>query len=127
MHERQALNVFSALSQGTRLQVVRLLVKAGPLGMAAGMIADEVGAGASAISFHLKGLEHAGLVSSRREARSIIYAANYETLSNIIQFLMRDCCGGQPEICNPAVGNACTPAKSPGRKTTKAKKALQPS
>lgn len=127
MLERQALAIFGALSQDTRLKIIRMLVKAGPLGMAAGSIADEVGAGASAVSFHLKDLEHAGLVCGRREARSIIYSANYETLSSIIQFLMKDCCGGQPEICAPFVGTSCKPAKAVSRKSAKAKKELQSS
>lgn len=109
MIERQALPVFAALSQETRLQIVRMLVKAGPVGMAAGAIAEAADVGASNVSFHLKELERAGLVSSRRESRSILYAANYATLSALIQFLMEDCCAGHPEICVPAV-SGCGPA-----------------
>lgn len=110
MNERQAVSAFGALSQDTRLQIVRMLVKSGPLGMAAGVIAEEAGVGASNISFHLKELEHAGMVTSRREARSIIYSANYGTLSELVQFLMKDCCQGRPEICGPSMTAACAPA-----------------
>lgn len=117
MEERQAISAFAALSQETRLRIVRMLVKAGPLGMAAGAIAEEAEVGASNVSFHLKDLEHAGMVTSRREARSIIYSANYETLSSLVQFLMKDCCAGHPEICAPALKpDCCPPAKSKRKK-----------
>ena len=113
MDESQARNCFAALSQETRLAVVRLLVKAGDGGVAAGAIADEVGVSASNISFHLKELERSGLILQRREARSIIYAANYDVLRGLIGFLMEDCCGGRPEICAPAFASACKPASKP--------------
>lgn len=123
MDERQATLAFGALSQETRLKIIRMLVIAGPAGMAAGAIADEAGVAPSNVSFHLKDLEHSRMVSSRREARSIIYSANYETLSGLIQFLMKDCCAGHPEICAPALAvSSCAPTKTPKRK-----KALQPS
>jgi len=92
--EDQALNAFGALSQETRLQMVRALVVAGPQGLAAGLVGDRVGASPSAASFHLAHLERAGLVQSRREARSIIYTANYESLSALVGFLMENCCQG---------------------------------
>jgi ArsR family transcriptional regulator, arsenate/arsenite/antimonite-responsive transcriptional repressor len=110
MDERQALAGFAALSQETRLGVVRLLVRAGPDGMAAGAVAEAAGVSPSNVSFHLKELEHAGLIASRREARSIIYAADYEGLRGLIGFLMRDCCSGRPEICAPVLAAAaCKP------------------
>lgn len=119
MNERQAQSAFAALSQETRLRIVRMLVKAGPDGMAAGAIAEEAEVSSSNVSFHLKELENAGLASSRREARSIIYTADYEGLSGLIQFLMKDCCAGHPEICAPALAQTCcTPA--PTRKRKKA-------
>jgi ArsR family transcriptional regulator, arsenate/arsenite/antimonite-responsive transcriptional repressor len=108
MRESQALSVFAALSQETRLRALRLLVIAGPAGLAAGAIAEKLGVSASNVSFHLKELEHAGLVAQRRDARSIIYNADYATLGNLIKYLMEDCCGGRPEICAPA--GACSPA-----------------
>lgn len=103
MEERQALDAFGALSQETRLRIVRLLVQAGPEGMAAGTIADAMGVSASNVSFHLKDLERARLVAGRRAARSIVYSADYAALTALLQFLMRDCCGGRPEICAPAL------------------------
>lgn len=102
MNESQALTSFAALAQETRLQIVRILVRAGRKGMAAGAIADAVGVSPSNVSFHLKELDRSGLIAPRREARSIIYTADYETLGGLIEFLMKDCCGGRAEICAPA-------------------------
>lgn len=122
MNRGQALSAFSALSQDTRLSIVRLLVQAGPDGIAAGDVADEIGVSASNLSFHLKELQHAGLVEARREARSIIYSADYGALRGLIGFLMKDCCGGRPEICGPVVDAAacCPPAKRKTRKRANA-------
>ena len=100
--EAQALDAFGALSQGTRLQMVRALVVAGPGGMSAGAIGEAVEVSSSGASFHLANLERAGLVTSRRVSRSIIYTANYDGLSGLVEFLMRDCCQGRPEVCGPA-------------------------
>lgn len=108
MKEAQAVNAFAALAQETRLRIVRLLVEAGTAGMAAGAVAEAVGASPSNMSFHLKELERAGLVQSRRAARSIIYSAELGALSGLVQFLMRDCCGGHPEVCAPAVAALAT-------------------
>lgn len=107
LDEPQALDAFAALSQQTRLQMVRALVVAGPDGLPAGSVGEKVGASSSSASFHLANLERAGLVQSRREARSIIYTANYDALSGLVQFLMMDCCQGHPEICAPAEEAAC--------------------
>ena len=107
MNEGQALASFAAMSQETRLRVVRLLVKAGPDGMAAGDIGNAMGVSPSNASFHLKELERAGLVTTRRESRSIVYTADYEALTGLIRFLMEDCCSGRPEICAPAMTPAC--------------------
>ena len=113
MNEPQALDAFGALSQETRLRMVRALVRAGPGGMPAGSVGDAVGASSSSASFHLAHLERAGLAQSRREARSIIYTANYGGLSALVDFLMRDCCQGHPEVCTPAVDalSCCEPMK----------------
>jgi len=109
LDEYRALDAFGALSQETRLQIVRLLVKAGPEGMPAGAIGAALEASSSKLSFHLSHLERAGLIHSRREARSIIYSAAYPALSELVEFLMRDCCQGRPEVCAPAVAalSAC--------------------
>lgn len=103
MNELQALGAFASLSQETRLRIVRLLVIAGPDGMPAGAVGDAMGASSSKISFHLSHLERAGLIQSRREARSIIYSAVYPALSGLIEFLMKDCCQGR---CDP-VDDTC--------------------
>jgi ArsR family transcriptional regulator, arsenate/arsenite/antimonite-responsive transcriptional repressor len=95
----QAIAAFSALAQGTRLQVFRLLVQAGPNGMNAGDIAEAVDALPSTMSHHLGGLERAGLAVSRRDGRSVIYAVDYEGTRRLIAFLTEDCCEGRPELC----------------------------
>ncbi len=112
--ETQALDAFAALSQETRLQMVRTLVVAGPDGLAAGAVGEAVGASSSSASFHLAHLERAGLVRSHRVARSIVYSANYESLAALVAFLMQDCCQGRPEICAPAAEVAaacCSPSQ----------------
>ncbi len=113
MDERQALSAFAALSQETRLRILRHLVVAGPDGLAAGAIAERVEVSASNVSFHLKELERAGLLAARRDGRSIIYCAEYAAISGLIRFLLEDCCSGHPEICRPAAAFAacCTPAE----------------
>lgn len=95
MEERQALTVFGALSQETRLRILRVLVVAGDEGLAAGALAERVGVSPSNVSFHLKEMEMAGLVRAARQGRSIIYAADHGTLSGLIAFLLEDCCGGR--------------------------------
>lgn len=118
MDQTQALDAFAALSQETRLAMVRLLVRAGPDGLPAGAIAEGVGVSSSGASFHLAHLERAGLVGSRRESRSIIYSASFPALSGLVAFLMRDCCQGHPEVCAPAVdalaAAPCCPPKEIG-------------
>jgi DNA-binding transcriptional ArsR family regulator len=109
MNRSQALTGFAALSQETRLAIVRLLVRAGAEGVPAGEVASAVEVSASNVSFHLKELERAGLIEARREARSIIYSANYDTLRDLISFLMKDCCAGHPEVCAPALADLCCP------------------
>lgn len=101
MIEQQILDSFGALSQQTRLRVVRTLVTAGPSGLAAGTIADSVNVSPSNISFHLKELEHAGLINARREARSIVYSANYDVLRQLARFMMENCCAGGKLDCSP--------------------------
>ncbi|MDP2286725.1 MAG: metalloregulator ArsR/SmtB family transcription factor [Pseudohongiella sp.] len=107
--EAQALQRFSALSQETRLRIVRLLVIAGDEGLPAGSIASQLGSSDSRLSFHLSHLEHAGLVQSRREGRSIIYSVVFPALAALSEFLIHDCCRGfkendhagcQPESCD---------------------------
>lgn len=103
MNDTQALAAFAALSQETRLAIIRALVRAGPEGVSAGALGEAAGAASSALSFHLNHLENAQLVRSRREGRFIIYSAAFETLSALVEFLLRDCCQGHPEVCKGAV------------------------
>lgn len=101
MDPHSAISGLSALAHPGRLDVFRLLVKAGPEGMAAGEIARATGSLANTLSTNLNILAGAGLVSSRREGRSIIYAAGYDRMRDLLAFLMEDCCAGKPEICAP--------------------------
>ena len=110
MKQTDALAALAALAQDTRLSVFRHLVVAGPDGAAAGEIGAALKVSAPTLSFHLKELEQARLVKSRRESRSIIYSANYERMRGLLSFLMEDCCGGNPQICNvPASRKECVP------------------
>ena len=100
MKSKEALVALSALSQETRLAIFRRLVRAGPKGEAAGVIAEALDTPAPTLSFHLKELERAGLIVQRRESRHLIYAAHIERMRELLCFLTKDCCGGRPEICN---------------------------
>ncbi len=108
MDEPEALVAFAALAQETRLRLLRRFVRAGPEGVSAGAAAEAVDVSPSNVSFHLKELERAGLVRSRRDGRSIIYAAHYDAIGELVRFLMEDCCSGRPEICAPGLSTrAC--------------------
>lgn len=99
MDRLQALDALSALANGTRLDLVRALVAAGPNGMAAGEIARELAVSASRLSFHLTTLEQAGLVTGRRESRHVFYAVDAARLGAIIGYLLNDCCLLHPDVC----------------------------
>jgi len=112
METDTALRALSALAQENRLAVFRLLVKAGPDGMAAGDIARKLKTAANTMSAQLLLLSNAGLIRARREGRSIIYAADFDRMGALLLFLTEDCCGGKPEICAPlATVAACCPPK----------------
>lgn len=89
-----ALGALGALAHETRLAAFRLLVRAGAAGMPAGTIASRLGVGATVMSFHLAELAQAGLVESRREGRSIVYAASYKRIGALLDYLIEDCCQG---------------------------------
>ena len=99
MESVDAIKRLAALAQDSRLAVFRRLVKAGKDGMAAGGIARALGITPNTLSAQLALLANAGLVTSRREGRSIIYAADYDAMSALLIYLMEDCCQGRPEVC----------------------------
>ena len=99
MEANQALACLAALAHDTRLAVFRLLVRQGPDGMAAGEIAQLLAVPAPTLSFHLKELERAGLIRATRRQRQIIYATDFAGTRALLDFIMRDCCQGHPELC----------------------------
>lgn len=99
MDRLKALDCFAALSQETRLDVLRLLISAEPAGLAAGEIGDRLGVRQNTMSTNLAILERAGLIKSQREGRSIRYFAELGGVRELLGFLMEDCCNGHPEIC----------------------------
>jgi ArsR family transcriptional regulator, arsenate/arsenite/antimonite-responsive transcriptional repressor len=100
MSAPHALAALAALGQPTRLEIFRLLMRAEPDGMAAGSIADEIGCPQNTLSSHLSILARSGLVRGARNGRSIIYRADVEGIRTLVGFLVNDCCGGHPELCN---------------------------
>jgi len=108
MNTKNAIAALAALAQDSRLAVFRLLVQAGPEGLAASKIGEQLGIPPSSLSFHLKELTHANLVTPRPEGRFIIYAANFPTMNTLLAFMTDNCCGGNP--CSP-VGKAARATK----------------
>jgi ArsR family transcriptional regulator, arsenate/arsenite/antimonite-responsive transcriptional repressor len=105
METIRAVQSLSALAQGSRLAIFRLLVQAGPAGMAAGSIGEKLELPAATLSFHLAGLTRAGLAKSRQDGRFVIYTADFESMNALVGFLTENCCGGQscaPSACQPA-------------------------
>ena len=94
MDIQEAIILFDALSQETRLKAFRLLVKAGPEGLAAGTLSETLGTPHNTMSFHLNHLHNAGIISSRKEGRSVIYSANFEVTRDLVGFMVKDCCSG---------------------------------
>lgn len=95
METKNAVAALSALAQESRLAVFRLLITAGPAGMSAGKISEAAGIPPSSLSFHLKELAHAGMITSRQEGRFVIYEASFSTAVALVDFLSENCCGGQ--------------------------------
>ena len=108
METPNAVAALAALAQDSRLAIFRLLVQAGPAGMAAGKIGETAGIPPSSLSFHLKELTHAGMVTSRQEGRFVIYEPNLSTINALVAFLTENCCGGEScELsCSPVQGEA---------------------
>ena len=102
MEKIDAVSALAALAQDNRLDVFRLLVRVGPAGLAAGEIASILKLAPNTLTFHFDRLKGAGLVTVRREGRSMIYAARYETMNGLLAFLTENCCQGAPASCGPA-------------------------
>lgn len=119
MDTKQAVSALAALAQETRLSIFRLLIEAGPGGVAAGRIAEQLAIPGATLSFHLKELHRAGLVSSRQESRFIYYSADFERMAGLMTFLTQNCCRGMPHEClavmETSLRHCCTPA--PKRKS----------
>lgn len=106
----------SALAQERRLETFRLLVRAGDAGLPAGRIANAIGIPHNTMSSHLARLAQSGLVRSRRESRRIIYSVDIDSTRALLEFLIEDCCGGTPSLCDPALdsvlANCCDEASA---------------
>src|SRR5262245_14603686 len=106
MEKTDAVVALAALAQENRLDVFRLLVQAGPEGLAAGAVAEKLALAPNTLSFHFDRLRHAGLVTCTRNGRSLIYAARYETMNGLLGYLTENCCGGVAADRAPAVCKA---------------------
>lgn len=119
MKSTDAIDALAALAQETRLAIFRLLVQAGPDGVAAGVIAEKLGVSPATLSFHLKELARAGLVTPRTAARFIFYSANFERMAALMTYLTHHCCQGMPSECLSTVETAlarCCPPHALERK-----------
>src|SRR6188768_2305346 len=115
MENNDAVAALAALAQDNRLGVFRLLVQAGPDGMPAGRVAAALDLAPNTLTFHFDRLRDAGLVTVRREGRSMIYAAQFDAMNALLSFLTENCCQGAAEKCAPAI---CKPAKPKRVKVT---------
>lgn len=114
METNSALEAFAALSQSTRLDAFRLIVKHEPDGLPAGEVARLLDVPQNTMSSHLAVLTRAGLISSERHSRSIIYRAELDKVRELASYLVTDCCDGRPELCEPLVAEftpCCTPSE----------------
>ena len=117
MKKPEAVAALAALAQDSRLDVYRLLVQAGPDGMPAGDVAAALKIAPNTLTFHFDRLRDAGLVTVRRDGRSMIYAAQYERMNALLGYLTENCCQGRAEACAPAV---CKPESKPESKSAPA-------
>jgi len=109
VEKKTALAALAALSQETRLDLFRLLVTIGPDGLSAGIIADRLGVLPASLTFHLKELQHAGLIAQRRLGRQLIYSAEYGAMNGLLLYLTENCCGqgaATAPVCDP-VASCC--------------------
>ena len=105
MESEQALGALAALAQSTRLDVFRLLVREEPGGLPAGEVARRLAVPHNTMSTHLAVLTRAGLIAAERRSRSIVYRARLDAVQALAGFLVKDCCGGRPEICAPLIAD----------------------
>jgi len=106
METKTVIAALAALAQDSRLAIFRFLVQVGPEGSAASKIGEALDIAPSSLSFHMKELSHAGLVTSHQEGRFVIYAANYTVMNDVLGFLTENCCGGN--VCSPVTA-CCEP------------------
>jgi DNA-binding transcriptional ArsR family regulator len=99
METKTAVTALSALAHQGRLSAFRTLIQAGQEGISAGELARRLEVPPNSLSANLTILSHAGLIASRRDGRSVIYSAQYDSMAAVLEFLMEDCCAGSPEIC----------------------------
>jgi DNA-binding transcriptional ArsR family regulator len=120
MEIKTAVSALGALAQETRLGIFRLLVVAGPNGVAAGSIGETLKVPGATLSFHLKELARAGLVSSRQEKQFIYYAVDFDRMAELMTYLTQNCCQGMPKECltvvETALGRCCPPSKAEPKK-----------
>ncbi|MDQ9170443.1 metalloregulator ArsR/SmtB family transcription factor [Oxalobacteraceae bacterium R-40] len=109
METKTVISALSALAQESRLAVFRLLVQAGPEGLPAMQIAEQLEIPPSSLSFHLKELTHANMVIQTKAGRSLIYSVNFETMNGLLGFLTENCCGGN--VCSPKSKTKCSSTK----------------
>jgi DNA-binding transcriptional ArsR family regulator len=116
METKEAVTALAALAQETRLSIFRLLVGAGPEGMSVGSIGEKLGVAPATLSFHLKELSHAELVTSRQESRFIYYMADFAQMAALMTFLTQNCCKGMPQEClavmETALEGCCAPSQA---------------
>jgi DNA-binding transcriptional ArsR family regulator len=113
MNSHHAVQALGALAHETRLAVFRLLVEAGPAGLAAGAIAERLGLPPSSLTFHVQHLHRAGLLTQRRLSRQLIYAADFGGMQALVGFLTENCCGGQAlAACAPAASHPAPSRKA---------------
>lgn len=111
METIQAIDALAALAQRSRLATFRLLVEAGPEGLAAGVIGDKLELPPATLSFHLAHLVRAGLVRSRQDGRFVIYTADFDNMNALVAYLTENCCSGagcEPAACKPAASSRAT-------------------
>jgi DNA-binding transcriptional ArsR family regulator len=116
MESTSAIDVLAALAQPSRLEAFRLIMKHEPRGLPAGEVARLLDVPQNTMSTHLAILARAGLISSERQSRTILYRAEIDKVREIASFLVNDCCGGRPELCEPLVAEF-TPCRSPKETT----------